>query len=73
MNETKTFEVIASENESMHGCAPLGNVVAKFSEQTDAEQFARDHAAHVRMYGPAKTKFVIVACDGQALLEEVVS
>ncbi|MDP2275259.1 MAG: hypothetical protein Q8K32_31225 [Archangium sp.] len=67
------FRVIASEHESMHGAAPVGAEVARFATQAQAEQFSKSHAAHVKLYGPASTKFVVVAKGAQAISEESVS
>ncbi len=64
-----TYRVVASEHESMHGTVPMGTMVATFATQAQAEQFARSHVAHVKTYGPASTKFVIVAKGEQALWE----
>lgn len=55
------FRVIASANESFHGVAPLGSVIAAFPSQEAAEAFADE--------AKGAAPFIVVARGGEALYE----
>lgn len=70
------FRVIVSENESMHGCAPLGEEIGRFHTKGRAEILALDAARLLSRTAAGRvrrTKYraVIVACGVRALVERL--